>query len=547
MNSSSGHLLVCGCGHVGYRVADLLLRLGQRVTVVYDQAPADWLAELQGRGATCVQGDARSASVLQAAGVASAQAVLAVTDRDLVNLETAMDARRLNPEAAIVLRLFDTELAPHVEEVLGVRQALSATALAAPVFASAALGQDALGFLNAAGHTFVLAERHAAPPGSGPGIPLFAVGSDELLLPADQVAQPTATLVVEPALVPLTGLAPAQQAPARAGRLQPLLELLVRIPAPIKTVLLAIAGIVLFSVVLFHFALDLPYCTALYFVVTTVTTVGYGDISLLNAPWYLQLYGVFIMLCGATLLATLFGVLTDFLLRTRFRNLLGGQPQPEADHVIVAGLGNLGYRITRNLQQTGTGIVCVGQERDAGFGEALRRLAPVIQEDPRQEQALLAAGIGTARAVIATQDDDIANLGLALAARQLNPKIRTVARVFDAALGAKLQQYLKLDRVLSVSAVAAPVFVGAALCPHVVHAFVWHRRLVIVCLHKAGAPPPAAAPLAGLPQALYRRYTVDAGAGAGAPVLRPCQADEDGTGAAVPVVEFVVLPLADAT
>lgn len=541
---NSDHVIVCGFGHVGYRAADLLLRLHERVTVVYDNAPADWLARVQTQGATCIQGDARSDSVLQAAGIAQARAVLAVTDRDLVNLETAVDARRLNPQAAVVLRLFDTALAPHLEDVLGVRQALSSSALAAPVFASAALGQDALGFLTLGGRTFVLTEKSRTAPAAATGMPVVSVSADNSVQAAGGTGNgsgPEATLSLEPAL---NDAAPAPT-PVATGvsraRMHPLLELLVRIPGPIKTVLVAIAGVILFSTVLFHFCLDLPYVTSFYFVITTITTVGYGDVNLLQAPWYLQLYGSFVMLCGAALLATLFGVFTDFLLRTRFRALLAGQPMPPPGHVIVAGLGNLGYRITRNLRQAASGVVCVGQERDGVFAEALQRLVPVVLDDPRQEQALQAAGIATARAVVAGQDDDVANLGLALAARKLNPNIRTVVRVFDGALGAKLQHYLKIDRVLSLSAVAAPVFVGAALFPRVVHAFVWRQRLVVVCLHPAGTAPTPAVPGPG---GAGTRIAFAVGGEAGQPRLLP----PDGAPAAAPLprLEFMILPLADA-
>ena len=45
-------------------------------------------------------------------------------------------------------------------------------------------------------------------------------------------------------------------------------------------VVIVLSGLVMVSgVVVYHFALGLPWVDSFYFVVTTMTTVGYGDIS----------------------------------------------------------------------------------------------------------------------------------------------------------------------------------------------------------------------------------------------------------------------------
>ena len=66
--------------------------------------------------------------------------MIIVTDDDLANLSIALDARRMNPQAAIVVRQFDQELAVHLEQSAEIDRALSASALAAPPFVAAALG-----------------------------------------------------------------------------------------------------------------------------------------------------------------------------------------------------------------------------------------------------------------------------------------------------------------------------------------------------------------------------------------------------------------------
>jgi Trk K+ transport system NAD-binding subunit len=64
------------------------------------------------------------------------------TDNDLANLEAAIRCRELNPDVRLVLRVFDAELAKRMKTALGIDEAYSTSALAAPIFAGAALDVD---------------------------------------------------------------------------------------------------------------------------------------------------------------------------------------------------------------------------------------------------------------------------------------------------------------------------------------------------------------------------------------------------------------------
>lgn len=119
------HTIVCGFGHVGYRILILLAQLREPAVVIYDKAPADWLQWAKHNNIVCLEGDARSSVLLEKADIGQAKASIAATDRDEANLSIAMDARQLNPNAAVVVRLYDQLLAPHLEESLGIRRALS--------------------------------------------------------------------------------------------------------------------------------------------------------------------------------------------------------------------------------------------------------------------------------------------------------------------------------------------------------------------------------------------------------------------------------------
>jgi Trk K+ transport system NAD-binding subunit len=140
----AGHVVVGGLGRVGYRLVQLLCRLGERVVVISESARDDWLRLAREAGAAVITGDARSSGVLEAAGVTRAAAVIAATDRDAVNLEIALDARQGRADLPVVIRLFDRDPAVMLEERLGVRRALGASTLAGPTLAYAAVGEEVL-------------------------------------------------------------------------------------------------------------------------------------------------------------------------------------------------------------------------------------------------------------------------------------------------------------------------------------------------------------------------------------------------------------------
>ncbi len=83
--------------------------------------------------------DARRTENLIKAGVKRADAIIPCTDDELTNLDIALDAREQNPDIKVVMRLFDPDLARRVQQGFGIHTAFSTSALAAPIFASAAM------------------------------------------------------------------------------------------------------------------------------------------------------------------------------------------------------------------------------------------------------------------------------------------------------------------------------------------------------------------------------------------------------------------------
>jgi Trk K+ transport system NAD-binding subunit len=138
----SKHVIICGMGKVGYRTALELLKFGRDVVGIELNQDGKFVEQALAAGIPLILADARRSHNLIKAGIERADAIIPCTDDELTNLDIALDAREINPAIKVVLRMFDPDLARRVEKGFGIRTTLSTSALAAPIFAAAAMRID---------------------------------------------------------------------------------------------------------------------------------------------------------------------------------------------------------------------------------------------------------------------------------------------------------------------------------------------------------------------------------------------------------------------
>jgi Trk K+ transport system NAD-binding subunit len=234
------------------------------------------------------------------------------------------------------------------------------------------------------------------------------------------------------------------------------------------TVLAAVGAVVTLSSLVFWYFAGFTPVDALYFTITTVTTVGYGDLNLLTQPGLVKVFGMILMLLGATSLAAFYALITDAVVGARITAALGVPDGTNKDHFVVCGVGNVGFRVVEHLIRQGHEVVSCDIPDDRGFIEPTRRLGvPVLAGDALIADNLRLLGVERARAVIATTENDITNLEITLASRELNPGARLVARIFDPELAERAEKRFDIHACRSVSSLAAPYFAAAAVGPEV--------------------------------------------------------------------------------
>lgn len=156
------HTVLVGLGHLGFRVAQRLHEMRERVLVVEQNPSVDLFAATQKMGIPIVQDDATRPIALDNAGVARAKTIILCTQNDSLNLQIALKARKLNPKIHVVIRIFDEDFADSLQEQFGFA-ALSGTGMAAPVFAAAALGADVSSPITVEGKQLSLARLEVLP------------------------------------------------------------------------------------------------------------------------------------------------------------------------------------------------------------------------------------------------------------------------------------------------------------------------------------------------------------------------------------------------
>ncbi len=133
------HVVLCGVGHLGFRVLEQLVAAKIPVVVIEQDENGRFVPQTRRFGVPVLMRDMREDQSLVDAGIATARVVIIATNNDMANIEVALDSRRMNPGIRIIMRLFDQQIASKIAGALTIDAAFSASALAAPMVAAMAL------------------------------------------------------------------------------------------------------------------------------------------------------------------------------------------------------------------------------------------------------------------------------------------------------------------------------------------------------------------------------------------------------------------------
>ncbi len=467
-------IIVCGLGLTGAKIFGLLKQQGAAVVGISDRPLAGEEEE-----DNVVIGELRAASTLLSAGIEEAHTLVLASNDDALNLAILTQAKILNPRIRIINRLFNRSLGDRLDQTLSDHVSLSVSALAAPVFAFAALGNEAIGQLRLFNQTWPIYEEviHEHHPWMGRRLNELWEDRSRMLIyylpnrgQVDLVSAVARGLQLEIGDRLIIGTQPNFNSRRRSWlrKLFKVLTSLRQFQNHAQSVL-----VVAFTLLLMIATATVTYvCVnqktsvvdALYFSVGMITGAGGEEQVIENTPDGVKIFTAVMMLVGAGVIGIFYALLNDFVLGARFKQFIDAVRVPVRNHHIVCGLGGIGIQIVNQLHCHGHEVVVIERDLNNRFLNIVRALGiPVIHGDASLSATLTTANVQRAEALLAVTSDDTINLEIALSAKSLRPKLPVVVRNQDPEFSRMVQQVFEFEAVLCPAEIATPAFAAAAL------------------------------------------------------------------------------------
>ncbi|NJN73829.1 MAG: potassium channel protein, partial [Limnothrix sp. RL_2_0] len=401
-------IIVCGLGRTGYKIFRLLSQQGAEVIGISDRPLSDGSQSI-------VVGDPRQPATLVHAGIREAQTLVLTHNDDALNLGVLTQARVLNPKIRIVNRIYNQTLGDRLDQTLPDHVTMSVSALAAPIFAFAALGSKAIGQLSLYNKTWPIHEEviGADHPWLGYALSALWENPNRMLihyLPArgenDLISAVVGGAVLQQGDHLILGTPPKVKN-SRFSFFQKFRKAIANLRQyqhhvrPMTFVMLALLVTICIATFTYVFVnFDLSIVDALYFSVGMITGAGGKEEVAEFAPDWVKVFTAVMMVVGAGVIGICYALINDFILGSRIRQFWDATKIPNQNHYVICGLGGMGMAIARQLHQQGYDVVVLETNHENRFLRSARALGiPVILADASVSNSLRDAHITQAEAL----------------------------------------------------------------------------------------------------------------------------------------------------
>jgi Trk K+ transport system NAD-binding subunit len=199
--------------------------------------------------------------------------------------------------------------------------------------------------------------------------------------------------------------------------------------------------------------------------------------------WLLRVFYFVVPPLG--LIVILDGVVT-FALRITQRDenseeWMAAMAQTLENHVVLVGLGKVGFRVLQELLKLGENVVVLEKNADCeNLAYARHHGVPTFIGTGREAGILDSLNVAKAKSAILATTDDLANLEIAMDARKANPTIRVVLRMYDQELAEKVHQSFDIHLAFSTSSLAAPTLATSSSDRSIISSFYVGSELLVV-------------------------------------------------------------------
>lgn len=463
-------------------------------------------------------GDYLNPKFLEESNIKDVRCVIISTKNDETNIYATLQVKEINPNAKIIVDIFNHKLGKKLEDELENCYTLSPSNISAPSFASASIFKYCFFSITYENEIYSFVKLPLSTITNLQNFPKNQFEADFKLITL--FGEDDYSNIIESENItnfPNSGFIYIFGSTKNISSLNNLIhpsQLKLNLAKQKKQLkvdkfLLTILSIILFTIciytIYFHFQEKMPWISAFYFVMTTLCTVGYGDFNLKDSLWISKIVGVSLMLSGISLSALLFAILTDFLIKKRTDFMEGRKKYKLNNHIIVCGLGTVGLKIVDTLISLDEKVLVIENKTNNFLLKELeKRSIPFMIANATEEQTLIDANIKDAKSIICAINGDLTCLEIGLNARSIIPNIRVILRIFDDELAKKIQKHFHIQIALSTSALCARSFIALALQGNIIGvASTENRSFILANLLDEGKLPPGAIKLISGDKNLY--------------------------------------------
>jgi voltage-gated potassium channel len=240
----------------------------------------------------------------------------------------------------------------------------------------------------------------------------------------------------------------------------------------LRILFVALLALMLIGIAGFHYIEHWTWFEGFYMVLTTITTIGYGELHPLSPTG--RLFNTFIIVTGVALVLLLTGGAAQALLEFELQTVFGRRRMERdisrlSGHYIICGAGRVGRSVARELARKPIPFLVIDTDE-----HKLKRYADsgwlMLQGDATQESVLRQAQVEKARGLVAATTADAVNIYVILTARELNPSLKIIARASEESAEKHLVT-AGADSVVSPYNFAGYRIAQSFLRPHVVDFF----------------------------------------------------------------------------
>ncbi|MBN1602150.1 MAG: NAD-binding protein [Chitinispirillaceae bacterium] len=235
---------------------------------------------------------------------------------------------------------------------------------------------------------------------------------------------------------------------------------------PVIRILFIFLGMILFVAFLYSKLENISFFDSIYWVITTCSTVGYGDIS--PKTVVAKVLTMVLMVSGVALLGYLLSTMSDQIITFNMRKMMGLSKVKASEHIILMGWNVVARMALDELSKMGTEVVVIDNEQHPEVSSMVR--THFILGSYHDETALKKAGIQTAKAIILAMESDSEVILAISVIRKINRDITIIGRIDDLYFAGVARQ-AGCDRVVSPSEIGGNMLFSALTEPAVVRWF----------------------------------------------------------------------------